>query len=125
MTVELRLRRLGDVVVVELAGALDSGTAPGVRDRLTALVPAGGAVLLDLAGLSYLASAGLRALLLVHRRAELRQSRLVLAGLAPGPRAVLEVAGFLAFLDVAESVPAALAGLYGTVPPTPIPEDTP
>lgn len=125
MTVDLRLRRLGDVVVVELTGGLDSGTAPAVRDRLTAVVPVGGAVVLDLAGLSYLASAGLRLLLLLHREAVERGSRLVLVAPPTGPLAVLEVAGFLTFLDVAGSVPAALAGLDRAAPPTLLQEETP
>ena len=122
MSLDLRVRHVGQVAVVELHGDLDSRTALGLPGRLDALLPTGGAAVLDLTCLPYLSSGGLRGLLLAHRLAEQRLTRVVLAGLAAGPRSVLAVAGFMAFLDVAESVGDGLARLCVPDPDTAVEE---
>jgi anti-sigma B factor antagonist len=70
----------GEVTVIALAGSLDSGTAPDVREDLEQLVPGRTLVLLDLSRMSCMSGAGLRVLLLVCRQAERNGARLALAG---------------------------------------------
>jgi anti-anti-sigma factor len=56
-------RREGDTVVVALAGELDFGTVSGVQQRLGELRDAGQPVLLDLDGLTFMDSTGIRLVL--------------------------------------------------------------
>ncbi len=63
----------GTVLVVALRGELDGAVASEVHDELDGLVAGGGGgVALDLGGMTYVSSAGLRFLLLVHHHARRR-----------------------------------------------------
>jgi anti-anti-sigma factor len=53
-----------------------------------------------------MSSAGLRVLLLAHRRAQSSRARIVLAGLQPDVREVMSATGFLSFFDVLDTVEA-------------------
>jgi len=83
------------VTVVALDGELDSRTAPEVHATITELVPAGGSMLLDLTGVTYTTSAGLRVFLLLYRKARQQHARLALAGLSDQVRSVMAATGFL------------------------------
>ncbi|MGX4653740.1 STAS domain-containing protein [Micromonospora sp. SCSIO 07396] len=101
----------GEVTVVSLTGDLDSMTAEQVRNELSDLVARSGRVLLDLGGVAYLSSAGLRVLLLVHQQARERNMRLALADVPSDMRAVLEATGFIDAFLVTETVEAGVLAL--------------
>lgn len=101
----------GDVTVIAFDGALDSGTAGAAQQELEQLVPAHGAVLLDLSRMSYMSSAGLRVLLLVYRWAKNSGTRVTLADVLPDVREVMAATGFLDFFEVADSVADGVAAL--------------
>jgi|ERR1017187_2922714 anti-sigma B factor antagonist len=101
----------GEVTVIALAGSLDSGTAPDVREDLEQLVPGRTLVLLDLSRMSCMSGAGLRVLLLVCRQAERNGARLALAGVPADVRAVMTATGFLDFFAVADTVAAGVEAL--------------
>lgn len=90
-------------LVVELAGRLDAHTAPGLEPPLAERARANPKLALDLHGLDYLSSAGLRLLLGVHRASEAAGGAVRL--LRPGPSVleVLEVSGFTSLFTVAAS----------------------
>lgn len=67
---EMRERREGDRVVVALSGELDFGTASGVQQRLGELRDAGQAVVLDLDGLTFMDSTGIRLVLIACEDAQ-------------------------------------------------------
>lgn len=92
-----------NVTVITFDGSLDSDTAPSVRTDLERLIPGTGTTVLDLEKLTYLSSAGLRALLLVHRRAQQNRARVVLSKLSPDVREVMNATGFLNFFEVVDS----------------------
>jgi anti-sigma B factor antagonist len=93
----------GDVTVITLDGALDSHTGNDVREELERLVPPTGTTVLDLGRMTYMSSAGLRVLLLAHRRAQQNGAQIVLTGLAPEVREVMSATGFLDFFEVVPS----------------------
>jgi anti-sigma B factor antagonist len=94
----------GDVTVITLDGSLDSGTAPNAQANLEYLIPATGTTVLDLTAMTYMSSAGLRVLLLAHRRAQQSGARIVLTGLAPEVHEVMSATGFLDFFEVTDTV---------------------
>jgi anti-anti-sigma factor len=110
---EVSRQEQGPVTVISLVGELDSGTAPGVHEDLRGLVFDRARVLLDMSGTSYMSSAGLRVLLLVHRDADQTGARIVLTGLSPEVGAVMAATGFLEYFAVADSVEVGLRELGG------------
>jgi len=104
-------RRDGVVAVVP-AGRIDTTTAPMLEGHLNALL-AGGArrIVVDLSGVDYISSAGLRVMLLLARRIQEGQGRLALCTLAEPVRQVFQLAGFLPLFTVCDSRDAALGQL--------------
>lgn len=83
------------VLVIVLRGRLDGTGAPELERRLIELVDSGRhRLVLDLAGLLYTNSVGIRVLLLIAKRLARVGGRLVLCAISPRVRTVLEHAGF-------------------------------
>ena len=82
-------------------GAVDSNTAPELQEALLRATegPTGG-VELDLAKVSYMSSAGLRALLLAAKALQKRGERLTLINVPLPIHNVLNLTGFTTFIDV-------------------------
>ncbi|HEX5120957.1 MAG TPA: STAS domain-containing protein [Pseudonocardiaceae bacterium] len=99
--------------VITLCGELDSSTAPRTHGSLEELLPEEGTVVLDLSGMSYMSSAGLRVLLLAHRRAQRNGVGLVLASIPEEVRMTMSATGFLEFFTVAGSVAEGVGVLSG------------
>ena len=84
-------------------------TTPDVQAHLESLIQGGRRLLiLDFSLTAYLASMGLRMLLTLDRQARAVQGRIVLAGLSPQLRHVLEITGFLTSLKACDDVEHAL-----------------
>ena len=105
--------RYADVVVLALKGRLDQSTAEDVQ---TALAPhlarcAAGQdhVVLDMAGVDYVSSAGLRVLMLASKQAKAQKGSLVLVGVQPLVQEILEISKFTLILRTLPAVRDALA----------------
>ena len=86
--------REGDPPTVVLIGEVDPHTAPLLEGALNGLVDGGATVLrIDVAGLAFIDSSGLRVLVDVHRRLGAEPAALVLADVSPTFRRLLEVTG--------------------------------
>src|SRR5688572_10884991 len=84
-----------DVNVLSLEGDFDAATAPEVEKRLQTLYRGGRCrLVLDLSGVPYIASAGLRVLQMTLLAARSRSGDLRLAALSEAVREVLDLAGF-------------------------------
>lgn len=105
---EVEKIRHGAVTIFAVDGRLD---APGSRRLREALAEAAGTVLMDLAAVDYISSAGLRALMESHRDLAGGNGRLAVCSLHPHVREVLEVSGFLSFLSVHDDRKSALADM--------------
>ena len=101
------------VTVLALQGELDSTTAVDARERISELVPSDGAALLDLGGMTYMSSAGLRVLLLVYRQVRESGVPMALARLTPDVAEVMTDTGFIDFFTVVDSVDAGVEALTG------------
>ena len=81
------------VVTLALAGELDMATAPTLRAALHDHRDAD--VVLDLRAVSFLDSTAIGILMRAAERAERAGRRVLVRGLQPGPRRVLEISGVL------------------------------
>ena len=109
MNVELEQR--DGVTIATLFGDLDSRTAPLVQEKLLAVPEPQGKALLDMSGVSYISSAGLRALLMLYRQMAANDGRVALVGLPESIRDVMTVTGFLEFFDEYPSLEEGLSAL--------------
>jgi anti-anti-sigma factor len=106
--------RVGGALVIAPAGRVDS-VSSGELERLVVSRIDGGdkRLVLDLSGVEYISSAGLRVLLMAAKRLREPKAALVLCGLGSGVRTVLELAGFLPLFAVEAGREQALARIGG------------
>ncbi len=112
MSLEHKILQHGTTQLLALSGRVDSASAAQLEGALQPLFtqPAQQAVL-DLSGLDYISSAGLRVILMAAKQARASQGRLLLCGLLPQVREVFAVSGFLKILSVVPTLHEALGEL--------------
>lgn len=98
-------------LVVQASGRLDSSSAGALEAVLPARVQANDKVVLNLADVPYVSSAGLRVLLIGAKAARAAGHRLVLAGLSESVREVFDISGFTAIFTIEPDLDSALAVL--------------
>ena len=107
---EIEERAAGSAVVVSLNGRLDGVSAPDVEATVAAIVNRGNVcVVLDCTRMSYVSSAGLRAFLVGAKSCQREGGKLSIAHLKRECRTVIELSGFLSFIDYHATVAAAFA----------------
>jgi len=97
---EVNESREGEVVVVNLAGRLDTSTATDFDFAMEPHADKPARILLDLSGIQYVSSAGLRVFLMLAKKLQKAQGKLVLCGLNPTVREVFDIAGFSKILQI-------------------------
>jgi anti-anti-sigma factor len=98
-----------DVTVLSLEGDFDAATAPEVEKRLQTLYKGGQCrLVLDLSGVRYIASAGLRVLQMTHLAVRTRSGDLRLAALSTAAHEVLDIAGFTSMFAIFDDIDAAV-----------------
>lgn len=110
----IRAEHADGVVVAAIEGDLDGRGAVAAQRELEGLMEPGGALLLDVSGMTYLSSGGLRLLYLLRGHAEEERCRLAVSGLTDEVRSVLSATGFLDFFVVHDTVAQATAALRGS-----------
>jgi anti-sigma B factor antagonist len=116
---EIEFEQVDGVTVATLVGELDGRTAPIVQEKLLALPSPDGKVLLDMRGVSYISSAGLRALLMLYRQIAGNQGQVALCGLSDGIKDVMSITGFLEFFAAYDTIEEGVAMLTAGHPPVP------
>jgi anti-anti-sigma factor len=109
---EFAVDRDGDVVIVKLTGRLDSAAAAGAEEKLGATLGGGTPHLaIDLSGLDYISSAGLRVLLVLAKKVQTAKGKVALCSLVPNVREVFTVSGFDSIFSIQPDTAAAIAAV--------------
>lgn len=108
----------GDIAVLALSGQMDSNTSKQLEDVLPQRVQRAPGVVLDLSGVQYVSSAGLRVMLRGAKLARGAGHTLVLAGLTPPVSEVIQVSGFSAIFRIYANRSDALAALASQIVPS-------
>lgn len=109
MAIEIAQEKHGEVCVLALTGRLDTETAADVELTLQDLLAAGeNQFLIDLSGIGYVSSAGLRVLLALAKKLDGGKGSLRLCGLNASVRQVFDVAGFSKLFTILANREAAL-----------------
>lgn len=114
---DIELEEVDGVTVATLFGELDGRTAPAVQEKLLSLPQPQHKLLLDLSGVSYISSAGLRALLMLYRQMANGEGEVALAGLSESIRDMMTVTGFLEFFNDYPTLEEGLAAMNGSQAP--------
>ena len=108
---EIKVEDRNGVVVVGPIGRVDTNTAPEFEDIVRKQLESGVTrLVLDMAGVEYTSSAGLRVILWAAKKLK-SGGKLTLCALTPGVEQVFDLAGFLDILDVKGTLDEALAAL--------------
>jgi len=103
---------IADVTVLRPAGRIDFDTTPPLQDRLLPLAEMPGAkVVVDFAGVTYISSSGLRALMLGAKAAKARQGRLVVCNLNQNVAEIFRISRFHLVVEVHADLASALGAL--------------
>lgn len=106
---EANVSHVNQVAVVEARGRIDSGSAAGFGAALMGAIDGGAErVVLDLSGVDYMSSAGLREIVSALKKARRMQGDIRLAEPAARVREVLEMAGLDTFMQIYPSRAEAL-----------------
>jgi anti-anti-sigma factor len=121
--VQVAAKRYADVLVLAVGGRIDYVNADDFKaalmPHLGSVAAGGDHVVLDLSGLEYISSAGLRVLMIAAREARARQGKLIAVALQPVVREIFEISKFTLVFELFDSLqqalqqisPAALAAL--------------
>ncbi|MCP9928362.1 STAS domain-containing protein [Cyanobium sp. CH-040] len=90
--------------VVKVSGEVDSKTVGDLRDFLDQEVKGQTPIALDLSGVSFMSSAGLRTLLTLYRQTEAHKVPLALVALQRQVADTMKVTGFFKYFTVYESI---------------------
>lgn len=107
---ELTFGELDGVKVAALKGRLDTAGVDVIELRFSAgIVPDGKNTLVDLSGVEFLASMGVRLFIATARALQTRGGKLVMFGATPAVTDTIEIMGFDDIVPLAPSQAAALA----------------
>jgi anti-sigma B factor antagonist len=109
MTIDTKVD--GVNIIATVNGDIDGKSAPQVQAELLAALQSGSRLLVDMSGVVYLSSAGLRMLLLLYRQVAIKKGRVVLVGVPEEIRDTMSMTGFINFFTLAETREAGLAAL--------------
>ena len=100
---DINIKTVEEVKVVELIGDVDANTAPTVQQQVLPLAEPGSKIIMDMTQVPYMSSAGLRMLLSMYRQTEAKKGKLVLVGLSEELKDTMSVTGFLDFFTTCET----------------------
>jgi anti-anti-sigma factor len=108
------IEQTNGTVVASVRGSIDALTAPDLSQALDERIAAGHVqMVVDLRGVEYISSAGLRTILRSLKRARRDGGDLRLADLQPSVLHVLELSGFTSILQSFETTSDAVASFGG------------
>jgi anti-anti-sigma factor len=104
-----------DVRVIRPAGRLDSSSGRMLEATLNSQFDAGRIrFVVDMSGVNYISSGGLKVLIAAWRKAQKLNGTLVLSGLPPKVRKVFEISGFDSLFTITASIEDALSHINTT-----------
>jgi len=112
---ECKIQTLANVVLIEVEGRIDHGTAPAFGSALLPHVEGCTGetkkLLLDLGAVNYMSSAGLRVVMIAAKGCRKQSGKMVLAALQPTIQEIFKIGRFDMVLDTFATVREALAAI--------------
>lgn len=107
---KIELSKVGDVAIVKVSGRIDSSTADSFWQTTDQILASGTSnFIVDCANLEFISSAGLRALLTLSKNIRQKSGIISLCCLSQQTKAVMDIAGILAFFKTYANLEEALS----------------
>jgi anti-anti-sigma factor len=98
---EAQVEEKGDVIVVRVKGRLDAASSPQLEKKIDAIIASGHfKLLLNLSGVDYLSSAGMRLMLSISKKLKHLEGKIVACNLQDEVMEVIKMAGFHQVLEI-------------------------
>lgn len=111
---EILDERIGDTFVVTAKGRLDGGASTAFAEKVGALIASENPkLLIDFAGVDFVTSAGLRAVLVLVKRVKAAGGSFALCAVQESVREVLDITGFTGMLPIHSARAEAIAAMCG------------
>lgn len=111
MALHIDIETIDLATVVHLVGDIDGSTAPEAQAKILPLAEPGCKIAVDMGGVAYMSSAGLRLLLVTYRTIKGQGGEVVLVRLPADLKDTMEMTGFLDFFQYVETLDDGLAAL--------------
>ncbi len=108
---EISSKLVEQVTVVEIVGDIDAKSVVQAQEQLLPLVQPGIKLLLDMSGVRYMSSSGLRMLLSLYRQVASNNGSIALANLSTEIKDTMSVTGFLRYFTIYDTVDEGLAAM--------------
>ncbi|MEO8003895.1 MAG: STAS domain-containing protein [Betaproteobacteria bacterium] len=122
MKMDIKNQSYGDVLVVSPVGRIDHATTEDFRSSLGRFVDrcrkGGESLILDLAGIDYVSSAGLRSFMLANKQAKTQGGVIVVAAMQPVVKEIFEISRFTLIFQTFDDVRGAIDSLSIAQPKT-------
>lgn len=96
----INIEKTNDAVTIMLTGRLDTTTAPILEGNINEQLEVSSAIVMDMAGLEYISSAGLRVLLGAQKKVSAQSGSMKLINVSEAVMDVLEMTGFADILVI-------------------------
>ena len=107
---EINTRKVGDILVADMVGSLDTQTSGLASDEMTRIIgEANGSLLVNMDKREFLSSAGLRVLLRAAKEIQSSGGMMKVCQPSGVVKEVLDISGFGSFLEIHEHESSALA----------------
>lgn len=97
---EISEEPVGDICVASVRGRLDGATSSAFAEKLDALTTAHKKLLVDMSGVDFVTSAGLRAVLTIVKKTKFRGGALALCAVQPQVREILDITGLAPMMAI-------------------------
>lgn len=111
LLMEVAVKKINNVTIIELNGELDSNAAQQVQTQILSLATENSRILLDMTDVNYMSSAGLRLLLLLYRQIREQVGNIAIVGLNDDVKDVMAITGFIDFFAIFDTRNAGMQAL--------------
>lgn len=108
---EVTESRAGSATTLKIVGRVDSSVAKALEQKVLEIASRDGAIVVDLGGMHYVSSAGLRSFIILAKQARIKNQTIALAGMSDEVSEIFEISGLLELFKIYDSVEAAVAAL--------------
>lgn len=107
---DINIRKVGDVSVLDFAGNLDTNTSPAAESEVSRLLDEGCKhILFNFSALNFISSSGLRILLATAKKLKIDNGKMVVCSLNDVVQEVFDISGFASILNLEATEEEALA----------------
>jgi len=103
--------RVGDATTLRIVGRVDSSVSKILEQKVLEVVSRDSAIVVDLAEMNYVSSAGLRSFITLAKRAHSSNRTIALCGMREEVAEIFEISGLLDLFKIYDTVEAAVAAL--------------